>query len=67
MSSKWNIPRMMVSDLFEKPTDKDLLCVPFLRCLRCYSKMWSLCVFGPNYEIVICNYCIGIDELLNVH
>lgn len=58
---------MRVSDLFEAPTAEDLQYIPYMRCLRCHSKTWSLCVIGPNDEIVICNFCVGIDELLNVH
>lgn len=58
---------MRVSDLFEQPTDRDLIKIRYMRCLRCHSKTWDLCVIGPNYEVVICNFCVGIDELLNVH
>jgi hypothetical protein len=57
----------MVSDLFDRPTAMDLARIGYMRCLRCFSKKWDLCVIGPNDEVVICNFCIGIDELLNVH
>lgn len=67
MSSRWSIPRKRVVDLFEAPTKEDLEHMYYLRCLRCFSKSWDLCVIGPNDEIVICNFCVGIDELLNVH